>query len=232
MRPRGLVVAIDGPAGSGKSTAARRVAEELGYSLVDTGAIYRTVALLSLRAGLSPADGPAIALLAERTSIQLARGGRVFLDGSDVSEAIRAPLISSLASKISALPEVRAALLGLQRALGREGGVVLEGRDIGTVVFPDAELKVFLCASPEVRARRRYEELCGRGLAVSFSETLREVEERDARDSLRAIAPLCSARDSVVLDSSDLTLDEVVDQVVALARARLAELQIAKEKTD
>lgn len=221
------VVAIDGPAGAGKSSVTRLVAERLGYLLVDTGAIYRAVALAAQRAGLSWNDTDAIAALAtqlvKREGIRLERadvtGQRIVLDGDDVSSVLRTQTISEGASRVSAIPEVRASLLELQRAAGRRGGVVLEGRDIGTVVFPDAEAKFFLTASVEVRARRRHEELTQRGDHVSLEDVRREVIERDQRDSSRPVAPLRQAADALVVDSSTLSIDEVVERIVEGVRA-------------
>jgi cytidylate kinase len=221
------VVAIDGPAGAGKSSVTRLVAERLGYLLVDTGAIYRAVALAAQRASLSWDDTDAIASLAaqlvKREGIRLERadltGQRIVLDGEDVSSVLRTQTISEGASRVSAIPEVRAALLELQRAAGRRGGVVLEGRDIGTVVFPDAEAKFFLTASVDVRARRRHEELTLRGDQVSLEDVRREVIERDKRDSSRPVAPLRQAADALVVDSSTLSIDEVVERIVEGVRA-------------
>ncbi|HOX45916.1 MAG TPA: (d)CMP kinase [Myxococcota bacterium] len=219
------VVAIDGPAGTGKSTVARRVAAGLGFTLVDTGAIYRCAALAAVRAGLALDDTPrarqALGELAAALRISFRpgpEGQRVFLGPDEVTLELRSPAMSQAASRVSALPEVRAALLALQRGLGQDGGVVLEGRDIGTVVFPDAEVKVFLTASAEVRARRRHAELLARGLQVSLEDTLREQAERDRRDEGRAVAPLKAAADAVVIDTGPLSLDEVVARVLALAR--------------
>ncbi len=216
------VVAIDGPAGAGKSTVTRRVAKALGYLIVDTGALYRTIALAVQRAGLDFDDAERVGALAEslvaRAAVKLegdADGTRVLLDGEDVSGSIRTPILSQGASKVSAQPRVREALLELQRAGGREGGVVLEGRDIGTVVFPDAEAKVYLTASVEERARRRFEELKASGVNVEFHGVRAEVLERDQRDSTRPIAPLRKAPDAMELDSSTLSIDQVVARIVA-----------------
>jgi CMP/dCMP kinase len=224
MRTR-PILAIDGPAGAGKSTVARRVAERLGFVLIDTGALYRSVALAARRAGIALDDAAAMGVLAESLVAATAlafrrdeRGVRTLLAGEDVSEAIRAPEIGMGASTVSAHRGVRAALLELQRQAGREGGVVLEGRDIGTVVFPDAEVKVFLTARPEVRARRRFEELRAKGHAtVTFEETLDEVKKRDAQDEGRAVAPLKRADGAVLVDASELTIDDAVERIVALA---------------
>lgn len=214
------VVAIDGPAGVGKSTTARLVAERLGYTLVDTGALYRTVALFAREADISWEDGPAVAGMAERLDIDLGQGEggatRVIVSGRDCSLAIRTPEISMGASTVSRHPEVRAALLGMQRDLGRDGGVVLEGRDIGTVVFPDAEVKVFLTASPEVRAGRRHAELQAGGDGGSFEEILADVKRRDHQDETREVAPLKAADDAVLVDSSELDVEQAVARVLQL----------------
>jgi cytidylate kinase len=225
------IVAIDGPAGAGKSTIARRVADALGYVLVDTGALYRTVALAATRRKVTLADGDGVADVARgliaRNEIRLERdpatGVRVLLgpaaDREDVSEAIRTPEMSLGASTVSAHPGVRAALLDIQRRAGADGGVVLEGRDIGTVVFPDAEVKIFLTASPETRARRRYDELVAKGQEVSYEATLEQVRARDHQDEGRAVAPLRRAEDAHLVDSSSMSPDEVVERMLSLVRA-------------
>src|ERR1700690_3640849 len=197
--PPKLVVAIDGPAGAGKSTAARLLAAELGYSLLDTGAIYRVMALRARERGIGWDDGPGVASLAEGLKISFELDGnvnRVFADGQDLGTSIRTPEISDGASRVSALPEVRAALLDLQRRIGAAGGVVVEGRDIGTVVFPHAEAKFFLTASAAERARRRHAELVGRGQDVNYETILLEVRQRDERETNRAVAPLIRAPDA------------------------------------
>lgn len=215
-----FVIAIDGPAGAGKSTAARALARRLGFFLLDTGAIYRTVALRAARAGVAFSDGGRLGELARDLPIRFDEQGRVFLGGEEVSKAIRTPEMSQGASTVSAHPPVRAALLELQRKLAARGRCVVEGRDIGTVVLPWAPLKIFLTASPEVRARRRYDELVAKGQTVDLQKTLAEIIERDERDSTRATAPLKQADDAVLLDTSELGEGAVVDRMEALARAR------------
>lgn len=219
------VVAIDGPAGAGKSTVARAVARALDFTLVDTGSLYRAVALLAKERGVAFDDVAAVERVAREAvasgALRLAASGhdtRVMVHGEDPGERIRTPELSMGASVVSAHPGVREALLDAQRQFGRDGAVVLEGRDIGTVVFPDAEVKVFLSARPEVRARRRYEELAVKGVAVDFDATLAEVVRRDAQDARRSIAPLRIADDAWVLDSSEMTPDEVVAAIVNRVR--------------
>jgi CMP/dCMP kinase len=211
---RGLVVAIDGPAGAGKSTVARLLAQRLGYDLLDTGAIYRVMALLARRGGIPWEDGPRVAALADGLDLGFQMDGdvnRVLLAGVDVTAEIRTPDMSDGASRVSALPEVRAALLGIQRRLGARGGVVVEGRDIGTVVFPGAGAKFFLTASDDERARRRTAELEARGQPADLERTKREMQERDVRDSTRSVAPLRPAEDAIRIDSTGLTLEDVVN---------------------
>lgn len=226
------VVAIDGPAGAGKSTVTQRVADELGYLLVDTGALYRAVALAAARAGVSWDDAEAIGkfaygLVSERAvelGNQKASGFAVKLRGEDVSLAIREPSVSQGASKVSAVPAVREALLDMQRQAGSAGGAVLEGRDIGTVVFPHAEAKFFLTATVDVRARRRFDELLARGGSPVLAEVEREVAERDLRDSTRPVAPLKQASDAYSIDSTALSIDQVVARIVRRVREVEAEL--------
>lgn len=220
------IVAIDGPAGAGKTTVTRKVAEQLGYVLVDTGALYRAVALAAIRRGLSPSDADQVSALAQNLSeagqLQLRSGtggvSEVWLDGEDVSGEIRTPEISQGASKVSAIPEVRSALLEMQRRAGASGGAVLEGRDIGSVVFPQAQAKFYLTASVEKRAIRRHQELLSKGGSQTLSEVVDDVKERDRRDSSRAIAPLVRAPDAECVDSSDMTVDEVVEHIVGRVR--------------
>lgn len=209
---RELIVAIDGPSGAGKSTLSKTLAKELGYHNIDTGAMYRSVALAAKRRGIDPTDETALGRLAESVRIEFIRQGegeRVLLDGEDVSSAIRTPEISLLTSRISAYAGVRQAMVELQRKLGAQGGVVLEGRDIGTVVFPQADVKFFLSASTTERGRRRYEELRAKGLAVELEQTVAEVEARDAADCARECAPLVQAEDALVIDSTAMSIDEV-----------------------
>ncbi len=225
MRSR-PIVAIDGPAGAGKSTVARRLAEELGFVLVDTGAMYRTVALAAKREGVPWNEGARVGELAARIVAERSlrfeldpeQGLRVFLRDEDISKAIRTPDIGMGASQVSAHPEVRVALLDLQRQMGQDGGVVLEGRDIGTVVFPDAEMKFFLTARPEVRAHRRHAELADKS-THSFEQTLAETVRRDKQDIERMHAPLRQADDAIVIDSSGRSIEQVVASMIARIRA-------------
>jgi cytidylate kinase len=220
-RPR-PIVAIDGPAGAGKSSVALGAARALDFLLVDTGALYRGVALAAREAGLDWEDAERLGAFAVTLDLDFARDDaglpRLRIAGRDRAGEIRTPEIAQGASKVSAHPPVRAALLGLQRHLGRDGGVVLEGRDIGTVVFPDAEVKLFLTASDEERARRRVRDLHVLGIRADYDETLAQIRERDARDSGRSVAPLRAADDAVSLDTTALGLEEVIAHVVTLAR--------------
>jgi len=220
-RPNGIVVAIDGPAGAGKSTVAKLVAKRLGYLYVDTGAMYRAVALKALRLGMDIRDEVVMSHLAQMTDIVLQPqpdgGVRVFLDGEDVSEAIRTPEVSEAASVISAYQGVREALTAKQKLLAERGGVVMEGRDVQTVVAPDAEVKIFLTASLQERAKRRWLELRERGVDIPYEQVLRDLEERDERDRNRSIAPLRKAPDAVEIDTTDMTVEQVVDKIVELA---------------
>ncbi len=221
MTARKLIIAIDGPVGSGKSTLARRVAELLGYIYVDTGAMYRAIAFKALRNGVPLDAAEALAALAGETRIDLrAHDGaqRVLLDGEDVTAAIRTPEVAQAASKVAMVPGVRRVLVAEQRRAGREGGVVMEGRDIGSVVFPDAELKIFLTASPEVRAARRWREHQQKGEAIDMARTLEEIHERDRRDQERSSSPLVRAKDAVVVDSTAMEPEEVARLVVMLAK--------------
>lgn len=214
-----VVIAIDGPAGSGKSSVARRLAGRLGFVYIDTGAMYRSVALWALRTHVALDDMVRLGALASAAEISFEAGGsRVFLNGEDVTSAIRTEEVSRAASKVSTIPGVRRAMVEKQRRMGEAASVVMEGRDIGTVVFPDAGLKVFLDASPEVRAERRAAELGQKGGA----DVAREMRERDERDSHRAESPLVQAPDAVYLDTSRLSLDEVEEAILRLFRERVS----------
>lgn len=215
------VITIDGPVGSGKSTVGRLLAAKLGYTYLDTGAMYRAVALASRERGIAPDDENALAGLCGTVGITFkAEGVRqlVHAAGRDITEAIRAPEISMLASRISALPAVRAALVELQRQLGAVGGIVVDGRDAGTVIFPTARFKFYLDAAVEVRARRRYKELIEKGLQIDYNSLLSEVKKRDHDDSSRSIAPLKPAPDAVIIDTSLMTLEDVLDALASRVR--------------
>jgi cytidylate kinase len=212
-----LIIAIDGPSAAGKSTLAKRLAKDLGFTYLDTGAMYRALALKVLSEGIDINNDTALPELINRTEIDLAETGgklKVLLDGEDVSEKIRTPEVSQMASKTSALKVVRHWMLVLQRALGQRGNVVAEGRDIGTVVFPDAEVKIYLDASVQERARRRVEELRKAGRQVSLDETLREMGERDKRDSERDLAPLRKANDAIAIDTTSLDAEDLARRVM------------------
>ncbi len=220
---RELIVAIDGPSGAGKSTLSKRLAAALGYINIDTGAMYRTVALAASRAGVDPGDESALESLCVDLRIEFVRtsdGERVLLGGEDVSGEIRTPAISLLTSRISAVAAVRRDLVRRQRGMGEQGGVVLEGRDIGTVVFPHAEVKFFLSASARERGRRRFEELRAKGADVDLEQTIAEVEERDAADCAREHAPLVQAPDAVVIDSTRLGIEEVLQEMLTVVNRR------------
>jgi len=220
-----LIIAIDGPVGSGKSTVARRVAEMLGYTHLDSGAMYRAVGLKALRDGV-PLDSPErLAEIADAAHIDLvANDGRllVMLDGEDVTDAIRAPEVSHAASVVAVVPGVRHPMVAEQRRAGEQGGVVMEGRDIGSVVFPHADLKVFLDASPEVRAIRRQRELEERGEPRDFEKVLAEVHQRDRRDRERQMSPLLRAEDAVVVDNTAMDAEETARVIVLLAKEQAA----------
>lgn len=217
-------VAIDGPSGAGKSTIAKAVAERFGFIYVDTGAIYRTVGLAVCRAGIDPQSADAVIALLPSLDVSFAHGQdgvqHMYLNGEDVSKLIRTPEISMYASKVSAIPAVRAFLMDMQRSMARRTSVVMDGRDIGTVVLPDAALKVFLTASAEARAERRYKELVEKGQSVTLEQVLLDMAQRDENDTTRAAAPLRAADDAVHLDTSALTLQESIDAVAALVEKR------------
>ena len=213
------VVAIDGPAGAGKSTIARAVADAIGFDYLDTGAMYRAVALAALRSGVTPEDGASLARLASSLCIE-ARGERVLLDGEDVSERIRHPEVTSIVSTVAAHQEVRAELVARQREVGRRSDVVIEGRDIGATVVPDAAVKIWLTASLRERARRRARELGGED-DTSVTNTEADLEARDAADSRRPVSPLAKAADAVTIDSTGKPVEEVVAEVVRVVRQKL-----------
>jgi cytidylate kinase len=215
-----VIVAIDGPAGSGKSTLARRIAERLGYLYIDTGAMYRAVALWALRNGTSLEDHHRLETLAESATIHLFSDHAVFLNGEDVTEAIRAPEISQAASRVSAIAGVRRAMVRKQREMAELTSVVMEGRDIGSVVFPDAEVKIFLDADVEVRGGRRLAELAAKGVETTRDQVLQEMRERDQRDRSRAEAPLMQAPDAMYVDTSGLTIEQVEEELLRVVRAR------------
>jgi len=220
---RELIIAIDGPSGAGKSTLSKLLARALGYVNIDTGAMYRCVALAAQRRSIDVTDAAALSRLCASLCLEFLRDDgteRVLLNAEDVSTAIRTPEVSLLTSKIAACSEVRSALVSLQREMGERGGVVLEGRDIGTVVFPEAEVKFFLVASARERGRRRYEELVAKGYAVDLEQTVAEVEARDAADSAREHAPLLKADDAVPIDSTSMSIDEVLAEMLRVVHAR------------
>lgn len=221
LSKRNLVIAIDGPAGSGKSTTARFVADRLGFLHIDTGAMYRAVTLKVLERGLSPHDIEAVSNLIDSTTVELKRRDsslRVLLDGKDVTDRIRDPDVTRAVSAVSRIRRVREAMVKQQRTMGMSQGVVLEGRDIGTVVFPDADLKIFLVASLEARAERREKELTEKGINISRPELMDEIEERDKLDSTRAESPLKRAADAIEIDTSKLSIQQQVGFVVEKAR--------------
>ncbi len=219
-----LIIAIDGPSGAGKSTLGKMLARELGLLYLDTGAMYRAVALAVVQSGVSAADEAAVAQVAARARIELVGDPermRVLLDGRDVTTEIRTEQITRLSSVVSVIPAVRRDLVRRQRELGARGGVVLDGRDIGTVVFPNADMKFFLTAVPAARAQRRFEEDKRKEPDVTFDETLADINTRDERDSTRADSPLAIAADAVVIDTTELSVDEVFTRMLAVVRERL-----------
>ena len=215
-----IIVAIDGPAGAGKSTIARSVAERLGFLYIDTGAMYRAIALWALRTGTALEDMHRLEVLAVTSVLELIGPGRILLNGEDVSDAIREPAVSEAASKVAVVAGVRRALVEKQQELGERTSVVMEGRDIGTVVFPEAQVKFYLDANPRIRADRRALELNERGHDFSLEDLEREIEERDRRDRARAHSPLRQAEDAVYLDTSTLSPVEVEDEILRVVRAR------------
>ncbi len=216
-----MIIAIDGPSGAGKSTLGRMIARELNLLYIDTGAMYRAVAQAVTESGVSMADARAVARVAESARINLAGDPdslQVTLDGRDISEKIRTEEISHAASVISVIPEVRRALVSRQREMGARGHVVLDGRDIGTVVFPNADIKFFLTAAPEARATRRYDEDRLKERDITFEETLADINTRDQRDSTREDSPLAIAEDAVVIDSTELSIEDVFERMIEIIR--------------
>ena len=220
-----IAIALDGPAGAGKSTIARRAASELNYIYVDTGALYRSIALAALKKGIEPDDAAEAEKLLPEITVDLAfnESGEqiVLLNGENVSADIRTPEVSMAASKISAIPAVRAFLLDLQRGMAKTHNVIMDGRDIGTVVLPDAQVKIFLTASPEARAGRRYKELVEKGMDVNFEEILQDVITRDYNDSHRETAPLKPAPDSVTVDTTELDFEQSVEKIISVIKENL-----------
>jgi CMP/dCMP kinase len=219
-----LIIAIDGPAASGKSTTAKLVASHLGYLHVDTGAMYRAMTLKVLEKGVDPQDAKAVALLARSTRIRLVAkegGFKVELDGVDVSEKIRTPKVTNAASAVSMVPEVRQLMVEEQREMGKQGAIVLEGRDIGSVVFPNADVKIFMIAHPRERAVRRSKELAAKGITTQIDDLEKEITERDTKDTNRSISPLTKADDAILLDTTNLTVEEQVDFIVKRAKEKL-----------
>lgn len=221
-----VAVALDGPAGAGKSSVAKKAAKELDFIYVDTGALYRTIGLAAMRENIEPVASDKVFDLLKRIKVELTFNDKgeqiVLLNGEDVSGQIRTPEASMTASKISAIPEVRAFLLDLQRSMAKTNNVIMDGRDIGTVVLPDAQVKIFLTAAPEARAGRRYKELIEKGMDVNYEDILKDVIERDNFDMNREIAPLKPAEDSVTVDTTELDFDQSVEAVIS----------VIKEKTD
>lgn len=220
-----IAIAIDGPAGAGKSTIAKLAAKELGFIYVDTGALYRAIGLCAYRNGIGSKDADKIIDMLSDCKVELAFNDKkeqiVLLNGEDVSGFIRTPEISMYASDVSAIPEVRAFLLNLQRNMAKTNNIIMDGRDIGTVVLPDAQIKIFLTASAQVRAKRRYDELIEKGIDVKYEDVLSDVETRDYNDSHREIAPLKPADDGVIVDTSDLNLEQSVELLLNTMKERM-----------
>lgn len=217
MSEGNLIIAIDGPAGSGKSTLAKALAEKLGYLYVDTGAMYRAITWAVIRGKVNLSNKKKLKEIAEKTELELipVKGGiKVLVNGRDVSEEIRSPLISNLVSKVAKVKEVRDCMVAHQKRIGGKGGAVLEGRDIGTVVFPDADIKFYVEANAEERARRRQKELQESGIQIGFDKILKDIKKRDEIDSSRDVSPLKPAQDAIVIDSTDLTIDEKTELVL------------------
>jgi len=216
MRSR-PVIAIDGPAGAGKSTVAKELAKKLRLLYLDTGAMYRALTLKAIELGVKPEEEEKLARLASETRIEFdPTGGRIFMDGEEVTDRIRSPEVDKVISDYVKIPELRRVMVQKQRELGKEGGVVAEGRDIGTVVFPEADLKIYLDASPRVRALRRWRELKAKGVEIDLEEIERDIIARDLKDSTRKVAPLKPAPDAIRLDTSDMSVDQVVERIKEL----------------
>jgi CMP/dCMP kinase len=217
-------IAIDGPAGAGKSTLSKMLAARLGYIYADTGALYRAIGLFALRNGIDPSDADGVSALLCKTVIEIKfKDGsqHVYQSGEDVNALIRSPEVSMAASQVSAIPKVRAFLLGLQKDLAAKNNVVMDGRDIGTVVLPDAKIKIFLTASPEDRARRRYDEMIARGDTADYNKVLDDIKKRDAADSGRETAPLKPAEDSILVDTSGFELDKSLELLISIVKEHL-----------
>jgi cytidylate kinase len=220
LEEKGLIIAIDGPSGAGKSTVGKNLAKRLGYLYIDTGAMYRAVALKVKESNINSNDETALSLLVSSIRILFVNDGgenRILCNGEDITLAIRSPEVSHMASEISKNGIVREAMVRMQREMGRGGGVVLEGRDIGTVVFPDADVKFYLDADPEERGRRRYSELAEKGVEVDFKKTLKEVVERDQNDMRRSLSPLKKAEDAIFIDSTCRSIEEIVGEMCRIA---------------
>ncbi len=217
-----IAIAIDGPAGAGKSTISKSAAKQLGFIYIDTGALYRTVGLAASRAGVEPVEGREVDDLLSKIKVELTFNDKgeqvVLLDGEDVSGLIRTPEASMMASKISAIPSVRAYLLDLQRDMAKKNNVIMDGRDIGTVILPDAKVKIFLTASPEARAERRYKELVEKGMDVKYEDILEDVKTRDYNDMHREIAPLKQADDAILADTTEIDLQGSIDLIVKIIK--------------
>lgn len=220
-----VAIALDGPAGAGKSTIAKRVAKALDYIYVDTGALYRTIGLAAIRRNIEPVESKEVSDMLAKINVELAFNENmeqvVLLDGEDVSSLIRTPLASMTASKISAIPEVRAYLLDLQRNMAKKNNVIMDGRDIGTVVLPNANVKIFLTASPQARAERRFKELVEKGTDVTFEEVLKDVNERDYNDSHRKTAPLKPADGCVFVDTTELNFEQSVEKIISVIKENI-----------
>ncbi len=218
MKKNGLVIAVDGPSGAGKSTTARLLADRLGYIYIDTGAMYRAMGWKAKREGIEPTDEEKLADLCRRTEVTISQdknNSSFYVDGRDVTGEIRTPEMGMMASAVSKSPAVRTRLLTLQRELGKKGGVVMDGRDIGTVVFPDADVKFYLDASAEERGRRRYRELKDKGMDVDLMRITQETRDRDKQDSSRLLAPLRRAENAILIDSTVLSIDAVLEQMLS-----------------